>query len=88
MCAGVYPIQVFVNLLYILVNTLSAHILCRICTCTRVCTLCLLALEGEGGGAQLVYAGHLLLVWRAVLYRGRGRGVVLYLLCIISSSLH
>ena len=36
----------------------------RVCTCARVCSVCSLALGDEGGGVQLVYAGHLLLgVW-------------------------
>ena len=39
------------------------HPLRRSCTCARVCAVCSLMLGDEGGGVQLVYAGHLLLVW-------------------------
>jgi len=46
---------------------MRAHIceynLRMICTRARVCTVCSLALGGEGGGVQLFYTVHLLLAW-------------------------
>jgi len=37
------------------------HILHKVCTCARVCTVCSLVVGEEVGGVQLVYVGHLFL---------------------------
>ena len=37
-------------------------------TCMRSLTVCLLALEDDGLGAQLVYAGHLFLTWKVTFH--------------------
>jgi len=56
------------------------HPLRRSCTCARVCAVCSLMLGNEGGGVQLVYAGHLLLVWDVIIHMRKNRGFV----CIFS----
>ena len=56
------------------------HTLHRVCTCARICAICSLALGDEGGGVQLVYAGHLLLAWGVIFDMMKDNGVV----CIFS----
>jgi len=38
----------------------------RMCTCGHKCAVCSLAVGDEGGGVQLVYTEHLLLVWGVI----------------------
>jgi len=55
---GMYAAQVSIDTsVYICKHTLR-----RVCTCACVCAFCSLAVGDEGGGNQLVYSKHLLLV--------------------------
>ena len=61
-CVGVYDTQVSVDTS---VHT-REHIIHRVCTCARVCAVCLFALGNDSGGFQLVHTGHLLLAWGVI----------------------
>jgi len=50
------------------------HALRRTCTCAHVCAVCSLAMGDEGGGVQLVYAGHLLLAWHVIISMRKDKG--------------
>ena len=73
------PVRVQVCTLWQVSVDTSVHI-CenafpRVCTCARVYTICSLALGGESGGFQLIYAGHLFLAKSVILDMRTDRGV-------------
>jgi len=55
----------------------------RACSCARVYIICSLALGGESGGVQLIYAGHLFLA-KSVLFDMRTDRGVVYILFLSS----